>query len=53
VRRLGGADLGAGGRGLESRHPDQFRALLILAGVPRRLQPPLVTVVSMVLIGSC
>jgi hypothetical protein len=30
VWRLGGADLGAGGRGFESRHPDQVTALRML-----------------------
>ena len=32
VRRLGGADLGAGGRGFESRHPDSFSNMLSIAG---------------------
>jgi hypothetical protein len=32
VRRLGEADLGAGGRGFESRHPDSFSNMLSIAG---------------------
>jgi hypothetical protein len=32
VRRLGGADLGAGGRGFESRHPGHFSNMLATCG---------------------
>jgi len=40
VRRPGGADLGAGGRGFESRHPDHFSNMLPIGGSQSGSQLP-------------